>query len=413
MNPNAHNQGNLKAPAIGNKKIIVRSALLLMLLCAPAHTVNAQQSAIPRIDELSWAKEIGEKRHDDYNQVQKGAKVLLLRPQFRNAYLQSGDLEGFISQHYTSSEQMADEKWADEQRRMLASMRLKNEKNLQPANYAEQFFVGYRNNDFRGRADNVCYKVFMELKDPLRDLTPSEYVRFAQYLSDKGFIGDSKIPLAHGQIRFQYNNVIIHAASMEHALYAEKLGREFFGSKLAGTARGIDSYITSEPQDWHHYLASNKGELNGLSYATIQYLNYVVKNPYAEATSSSGQSSSPPATSSGVINSPSASATSNGLTNRQQQDLAEAQRQADEIIDRAKQQAAVYDTQAARTVRDMQHTPAVGRGSFGQTAYSDSAIQSATQEMRDQSKYVLERAQREAADIMRRARLRAGLPADN
>jgi hypothetical protein len=394
---------------------------LLLLLSSILPSGFAQQSSIsiPRIDELSWAKLVNEKRHSDYDDVQTGARVLLLRPQFRNAYLQSGDIDTFIKQHYTTSAESADEKWADEQRQMLATVHMKSAKSLSPANYSEKFWVGYRNNDFRGRAGNVCYKVFLELKDPLKDLTPSQYVRFAEYLSAKGFVGDSKIPVAYGQLRFQYNNVIIHAASMEHALYAESLGKEFFGNKLAGTARGIDSYLTSEPQDWHHYLASNKGELNGLSYETNQYLNYTVKDPWTGgAGAPQGQNNPRGAAGAGSAStqqnaSASHAATTNALTSRQQQDLDDAQRQADEILARAKQQAATYDSQAARTARDMQHTPAAGRGSFGRTAYSDEAIQSATQEMRDQSNYVLERAEREAADVMRRARLRAGLPVDN
>ncbi|HEY9755848.1 MAG TPA: hypothetical protein V6C97_11845 [Oculatellaceae cyanobacterium] len=409
------------------RKTLNKAMTLLASSILYAQIVAAQQASVPRIDELGWAKEISEKRNSDYDQVNIGAKVLLLRPQYRKAYLQTDNLESFIKNHYSASEQSSDQKWADEQRQMLATMRTKNEKNLRPANYSERFFVGYLNNNFKGSSGTVCYKVFLELKDPLKDLTPDTYVEFAKYLSDKGFIGDSKIPLTPGQTRFYYNNIVIHAASMEHALYAEKLGQQFFADKLASTARGIDSYLTNEPQDWHHYLASNRGELPGLSHTTLQYLSYTVNDPWANGVTTANTKNAPAtatatpsatatstATSAASEAAPAAAAVGNtGLTSKQQRELDEAQRQADEILTRAKQAAAAYDAKADQTAREMQQTPGVGKGTWYKSAYSDSAIQSATQDMRDQSKYAMERAEREAADIIKRARMRAGLPADN
>jgi hypothetical protein len=282
---------------------------------------------------------------------------------------------------------------------MIEQVRAQLPKNLQVAGYDPAYFVGYLNNGFHGIRTSVGYKVFFELRDAIKDLSPATYLQFAEFLSEKGFVGDSKIPLGAGQVRFQYNNVIVHAASLEHALYAEKLGIQFFGNKLAHTGRGIDSYIGDQPQDWHHYLASKRGNINDLSFTTTQYLTFATGASPTSATQTTpaGHTGAQPL----------------NLSTQQKADLAEAQRRADEIITNAKRDAAQYDAQADRIVRDMNGVQAVGRGSNGRGAYSDSAIEAATHDLREQSKYALERGLRESAEVLRLAKLRAGLPTSN
>jgi hypothetical protein len=348
------------------------------------------------VDELQWVRQVQTSRPSVFDDVDGASQVLSLKPQYRQGYFASASLDSFIKQHYTVSEQAADQRWSEEHRQMIARMSGNPQKNLQVAGYDSRFFAGYTNNGFRGTRAPVCYKVFFEFTDPISDLTPALYLKFAEYLSEQGFHGDSKVPLAPGQARFHYNNLIVHAANLQHALYAEELGIRFFGGKLARTGRGIDSYTNQEPLDWHHFLAANKGSLNGLPPVTIQYLNFA---PSLNADVANA----------GMRNNVTASQSATSST-RQIEDLADAQKQADEIINHAKREAANYDAQADRIIQEMRATPAAGRGAWGRTAYNDSAIEAATHDLRERSKFALERGQREAAELIKRARVRAGLP---
>ena len=367
------------------------SLLLLVLLALWLAPVAA---APERIDEVEWTRQVFSKQPALFDQPENAARVLMLKPQYRASYLGFPNLDDFLKQYYSVGQQSADAKWSVEQREMSARMRSSLPKNVQVAGYDPQYFVGYLDNGFHGIRETIGYKVFFELKDATSELTPQVYLEFAEFLGNKGFVGDSKIPLTPGQARFNYNNVIVHAASLEHALYAEKLGVQFFGEKLSHTARGIDSYMGAEPADWHHFLAGRKGSLDGLPPATVQYLTYASAGASAKSAAMDTRTGSSQA----------------NLTIQQQADLAEAQRQADEIMNNAKREAANYDAQADRIVQDMKGVPAVGRGSYGRSAYNDASIEAATHDLREHSKYALERGQREAGELLRRARVRAGLP---
>jgi hypothetical protein len=117
-------------------------------------------------------------------------------------------------------------------------------------------------------------QIFFEFKNATTDLTPQAYIDFVEALSNAGFVGDSKIPLSPGSIRFHYNNVIVHAVSRAQALLAEQFGSRYWGGKLENIGRGVDVEQGQRNYDWHHYLCANGGDLNNLSRETLDYLYY-------------------------------------------------------------------------------------------------------------------------------------------
>lgn len=94
------------------------------------------------------------------------------------------------------------------------------------------------------------FKVFFEFKDPQSSLTPEIYRAFARRLSREGFQGDFKIPVISGWIRFNWNNVVVHATSLESARIAEKVGLQTFEGRLSSYSRGIDF---RQPEDFKVY----------------------------------------------------------------------------------------------------------------------------------------------------------------
>lgn len=127
--------------------------------------------------------------------------------------------------------------------------------------------------------DGFSYKIFLDFKEPVKDLTAGSYLQFVDEISQKGFAGDSKVPMTPGAVRFNYNNVIVHAASPESAKIAERVARQLFGDKLAHTARGIDVMKarlqdrSAKGLDWHAFLSRNT-DLNELSPKALKFVRY-------------------------------------------------------------------------------------------------------------------------------------------
>jgi hypothetical protein len=91
------------------------------------------------------------------------------------------------------------------------------------------------------------------------DLTPQRYLDVAGALADAGYNGDSKVSTQSGDVRFLYNQVIIHAHSRGDAYKAERVAQQVFGAVIIAHGRGFDIVDASRAQvlDWHSWLCAN------------------------------------------------------------------------------------------------------------------------------------------------------------
>jgi tetratricopeptide (TPR) repeat protein len=85
-------------------------------------------------------------------------------------------------------------------------------------------------------------------------------------------------------------------------------------------------------------------------------------------------------------------------------ELAEAKTQAEAIIAESKRHAAEFDQRAKQMTDEMKHVM-VGK-QFARPAYSQDQLNAATADLRQQSKYTLDRGKKEAQDLLDRAQLR-------
>jgi hypothetical protein len=242
-----------------------------------AHSVekiSASASSIPRIDELTYWKQlissgIRQDLHDG----------LMLKPQYRAEYLsQRMSVDEIKQRHYLDNQREVDQRWALSHQ--SAERAFSESGGVQISGYNINQFVGYRSG--AGRfvdSDGICYKVFFDFVDAPRDLTPALYLEFVHALADAGFVGDSKVPMVAGWVRFNYNDIIVHAGSPDNARIAERVGLNLFNSRLAHHGRGLDIMQEksgerwTQPIDWHHFLAVNT-ELSRLSPRALSYVNF-------------------------------------------------------------------------------------------------------------------------------------------
>jgi hypothetical protein len=206
--------------------------------------------------------------------------VLLLKPKYRASVLSGQSNPTTItSSEYTGTQRETDERWVAQFQAQESSYR--PVKNITVAGYPINSFVGYKvgSSPRFFDSDGLCYKVFFEFRDVSADLTPELYMQFSSALSDAGFVGDSKICMQPGYVRFNYNNIIVHTMSPEMGKIAEQVGLKLFGSKLAHYARGLDVMQDqqdgrfSNPIDWHHFLG-RASDLSRLSAKALSYVNY-------------------------------------------------------------------------------------------------------------------------------------------
>jgi hypothetical protein len=256
------------------KKYNLNALIMLALLFGPAPSSLGQ--SVSHVDEIGYYKCLANSRPELLSQPAICDNTLLFKPRYRSAIASGSDVESYMNDHYMQGQREEDLRWIAAQLQMLASVQSRLPANVAVAGYNPNQFVGYLNNHPTGFADanGICYKVFFEFKNATTDLTPQAYVAFVEALSNAGFVGDSKVPLAPGSIRFHYNNIIVHATSRANALLAEQFGTKYWGDKLENIGRGVDVMQPPRNYDWHHYLCASGGDLSRFSRETLDYLYY-------------------------------------------------------------------------------------------------------------------------------------------
>jgi hypothetical protein len=204
----------------------------------------------------------------------------MLKSQYRLAYMSGANADSIIGSSYSIGQQEQDAAWVASQQNAERSFVSHGSPPIHVAGYAINAFVGYKCGTGRMiDEDGFSYKVFLDFKEPAKDLTADSYLQFVDQLSKQGFAGDSKIPMTPGAVRFNYNNVIVHAASPESAKIAERVARQLFGEKLAQSGRGIDVMKarlqdrTAKGIDWHAFLSTHT-DLTDLSPKALKFVRY-------------------------------------------------------------------------------------------------------------------------------------------
>ena len=293
--------------------------------CPPASTrterpfVDAARAApapvVPKIDELDYFTQLKSRRPDLLEKDDDCYLALVLKPKYRPLVLDaSASYRTIVSTTYNDEERRSDVAWvtAHQEGELLFCSQhpgapgcgaicahdcvaCPNERAsafptgallpVHPAGYPLCNFVGYAvGTGLRGgaRYDATgvvdAWKVFLEFHDDFaRTLTPSAYLEFSNRLAAAGYQGDSKIfssPAAPERVRFQYNDVILHARSPADAKVAEKVAIQTFGAALAGYGRGVDVGQQSTSVDWHHYLCAEKGDLGRLPAEALDFVHF-------------------------------------------------------------------------------------------------------------------------------------------
>lgn len=236
--------------------------LILVLACtrpsAPLPT------PVPTVDQPAWLAELVAHRpglvrlHE--GSVQDPAwEALVLRPRYRAAFLASETetVETLLAREYTDAQRTSDVSWV----RSLRDARgaFVPTATIDLGGYDGRAYVGYRLGPrIAYDADGLVYKAFFEFSDFQRSLSAERYAGFVAALEALGFRGDSKIDLRSGRTRFQYNQLIVHAPSIEMARCAEAVGLAYFGDEVEHVARGVDVVGDGRPLDWHHFLLTGR-----------------------------------------------------------------------------------------------------------------------------------------------------------
>lgn len=214
------------------------------------------------LDQQAYHQQLVERRPELMTQHGDSVRdpawqALVIRPGWREEILSTNaTYRTILDREYTSDLRASDAAWAESLRAGQRSFA--GTDTLSAAGYPIEVYVGYKVGSRAATRDAAGYtfKVFFELVDFQRALTPERYLEFSRALVRAGFQGDSKIDLRPGQVRFQYNNVIVHAPSAAMAECGEAVGLAFFGKEIAHIARGVDAPPGpgETATDWHHYL---------------------------------------------------------------------------------------------------------------------------------------------------------------
>lgn len=252
----------------------MRFFVLALLAC------GSTGAPVPHLDEPAWLDELAARRPDllttPTGSVSDPAwQALVVRPRYRPELLGSERLTYamIVAREYTEAQRVSDARWAQSLRDAQAAF--PPGPAVAVAGYDPRAYVGYRVGPATRPVRSgpiVSYKAFFELTDFQASLSADRYAGFVDRLAALGFRGDSKIDLRPGQVRFQYNNLIVHAPSMEMARCAEAAGLEHFGRELAHTARGVDALVDGEPTNWHHFLLT--GRYHELPAAVRDFVEY-------------------------------------------------------------------------------------------------------------------------------------------
>ncbi len=153
-----------------------------------------------------------------------------------------------------------------------------------PSGYGLCAFVGWAEGKGTGAplydttGTIVDWKVLVELSPDYPTVFDARaFAGFTQRLADAGFRGDVKTPTDPSrpdQIRFQYNNVIIHGWSPKDAVIAERVADDFFAKSMLGRTRGVDVKPegANASLDWHHFLCTH--EISSLSDEARAYVAF-------------------------------------------------------------------------------------------------------------------------------------------
>lgn len=248
--------------------------MLLLVVQAACSTPTA-----PTLDQQAYYEQLISRRPE--LMVQHGESVrdpawqaLVIRPAYREEVLSTGaTYQSILEREYTAVLRAGDAGWASSLRDGQKAHSPTS--TLSAAAYPIDVYVGYRIGTHVPRdADGYSFKAFLELADFERSLTAERYLAFSEALERAGFQGDSKIDLRPGQVRFQYNNIIVHAPSAAMAQCAEAVGLAFFGRDIAHIARGVDAPPGpgETATDWHHYLL--RGGFSRLTETVRDFIQY-------------------------------------------------------------------------------------------------------------------------------------------
>jgi hypothetical protein len=201
--------------------------------------------------------------------------ALVVRPRYRERLASGADTyETLVAREYTDADRASDASWTRALR--VAQQAFVPTATVAPAGYDLRAYVGYRvGPPIPTPAGPVLdYKVFFEFDDFRASLSPERYAGFVARLDEVGFHGDSKIDLRPGRVRFQYNDLIVHAPSIRMAACAEATGRAYFEDEIAHVGRGVDVRVGGRPTDWHHFLLS--GRYDDLPIEARDFVEYRV-----------------------------------------------------------------------------------------------------------------------------------------
>ncbi|HEY9730611.1 MAG TPA: tetratricopeptide repeat protein [Drouetiella sp.] len=235
---------------------------------------NDRQQSVPYIDEISYWRVL--------KKMQLGSNLwsaLLLKPKFREQILTGKASVEEIKNSYTASEKSSDAAWIQAHQSAQRQFAPSKDLPVDLAGYDINQFVGLRCGSYHSLFDDdgICYKIFFDFKDASSTLTPEIYLQFVKRLAENGFVGDSKISMQPGFVRFNYNDIIVHTGSPKMAQLAEAVGVEIFNSRLEYVGRGVDVRGTDSVNgrgntlDWHHYLAASS-DLSRLSQKALNFL---------------------------------------------------------------------------------------------------------------------------------------------
>jgi hypothetical protein len=238
------------------------------VVAAPTPTRAPDAAApVPFLDAMAWFEELRTYRPELAAQHvgridDPGWQALVIRPQYREAMLLSATetYADLIAREYDDAARDSDLAWA--QRLRDAQRALIPTATLAAAGYPIDVYVGYRVGPQRRLIDEhgYGYKVFFTLDDFQAALAPESFLGLAVALERAGVIGDAKVDLRPGQVRFQYNNVIVHVASRAMAACAQAVGEAYFADRLSHVGRGVDVYWGRRGLDWHHFLLTGRAD---------------------------------------------------------------------------------------------------------------------------------------------------------
>lgn len=280
-------------------KSLTVAALALQTLSSFA--VSAE--VVPQVDQLAYAARLRRERPDLWLRRADHCKnELILKPIYRDQVLQRGaDFETIAKREYTAEKQAADRRWADSHRLAAETQRIEidaelKRQGLDPAdrkdskvrdaqarlpffvkNYSPERYVGYGIGPAAFEAppagEYVRYKVYLEFKSAVDDLSPEAYLAFMKELGKAGYQGDSKVQLWPGVARFKFNNIVLHARGKADAYIAERVGHRVFRGKLASTGRGLDVDTDDEDGfDWSQFVCV--GDVTRLPKEALEFVTY-------------------------------------------------------------------------------------------------------------------------------------------